>query len=90
MFFRKFIEESVDKRINELISDKDYFSLRVDVDESTAKTDIKEYLQSRKKDGVNHVTTLDIVLNTRIPADKVETSLSALKEDKAKNMSYAS
>ncbi|XOB46614.1 MAG: hypothetical protein ACKKMV_00305 [Candidatus Nealsonbacteria bacterium] len=52
-----------------------------DISKSTAKKEISSFILKEKERGVKRISTLDIVLKTKIPAKQVESVLEEFKEE---------
>lgn len=67
---KNYIDKRVDERINEIINN-DALELR-DISESEAKREISSFILEKKNEGATQLSTLDFVLNLKIPAEQVD------------------
>jgi hypothetical protein len=78
--FKNYIDKRVDERVNEIISD-DTFELR-DISDREAKQEMSSFILQKKNSGITKLSTMDFVLNLRIPSGKVEKILEEYKKEK--------
>ena len=71
--FKKFINRLVDKRVNELIHEELAEIKSLSSEEAEHK--IASFLSAKKDEGVNKISTLDIVMKLKIPANQVENAM---------------
>ncbi len=79
-FIKKFIDKKVDERINEIISN-DTLSFR-DISNRDAQKEISSFILEKREVGITKLSTLDFVLNLKLPAQQVENILDVFKKNK--------
>jgi len=80
-FFKGFIEKRVDERINEILKSGGDFNLR-ELSDKKAKEEITSFILENKERGVKQLSTLDFVLNLKLPAEQVNRILEVFKKQK--------
>ena len=79
-FIKHIIDKRVDQRINEIIHD-DSLEFKT-ISNSKAKKEISSFILENKEKSITKLSTLDFVLNLRLPADQVEDVLGNFKKEK--------
>ena len=77
----KKIDERVDERLNELIKSEELFSFRK-ISDKQAREEITQFIIKNKEEGKTQLSTLDFVLNTKLPAPQVEKILGEFEKEK--------
>lgn len=87
-FLQNTIDKRVDERINEIIKSNRDFEPR-DISDEEAREEISDFILEQKRAGNLHLTTLDFVLNLRLPAEQAERILEEFKsEHKVKEINH--
>ena len=80
-FIRDTINRRVDERMNEILGASEVLAFR-DISDEKAYKEVSSYILEKKKEGVTQLSTLDVVLGLKIPADKVELVMEDLEKNK--------
>jgi hypothetical protein len=85
-FLNKIIDERVDQRIHEVINNDCLFAFRK-INNDDAKKEISTFILNNKSNNITQLSTIDFVLNLKLPADQIEEILEQYKkEDKLKEI----
>ncbi len=78
--FKNYIDKRVDERINEIISN-DTLEFR-DISNKEAKQEISAFILQKKENGITKLSTLDFVLNLKLPAEQIDDILERYEKKK--------
>ena len=80
-FFQGVIDKRVDERIAEILKGSGDFEFKK-VSDSEAKEEISSFIKRKHDENVTQLSTLDFVLNLRLPAEQVERILERFEKEK--------
>jgi hypothetical protein len=80
-FIENFIAKKVDERINEIINDDSTLEFK-NISDEKAKKEISSFILQKKQNGITKLSTLDFVLNLKLPAEQIEEVLDDFKKSK--------
>lgn len=78
--FKNYIDKRVDERIKEIITD-DTLEFR-DISNKKAEQEISSFILQKKQNGITNLSTLDFVLNLKLPAEQIDDILEKYTKNK--------
>lgn len=75
---KNLIDKRVDERINQIIGNNDVFDFK-NISDNKAQKEISDFIISKREEGIIKLSTLDFVLNLKLPAEQIEKILGIFK-----------